>query len=58
MLFRSIPPEIERVIILKHGRVALDGEKSKVLTGEILSEIYEMSIDVVEVKGQFLAHQP
>lgn len=54
----EIPPEIERVIILKHGRVALDGEKSKVLTGEILSEIYEMSIDVVEVKGQFLAHQP
>lgn len=54
----EIPREIERVIILKQGKVASDGRKGDVLTPENLSAIYEMPIDVAQVNGHFLAHQP
>jgi iron complex transport system ATP-binding protein len=42
----EIPPEIQRVILLKNGRVWADGPKHKVLTSQQLSGLYELPIIV------------
>ena len=52
----EIPPEVDRVVLLKEGRVVADGEKTDVLTGDILSDVYETSIKVAQVDGFFLAY--
>jgi iron complex transport system ATP-binding protein len=52
----EIPPDIDRVVILKAGRVAADGEPTAVLTSENLSAIYETPVRVVETDGYFLAY--
>lgn len=52
----EIPPDIDRVVILKAGRVAADGEPSAVLTSEILSAIYETPVRVAGIDGYFLAY--
>jgi iron complex transport system ATP-binding protein len=52
----EIPPEIERVIILKAGTVHADGEKPSVLTAEVLSEVYGVSLRVTEIDGHFLVY--
>jgi len=52
----EIPPEVERVVVLKDGSVAADGNKAAVLTGELLSSIYETPIRVAEFDGYFLAY--
>lgn len=52
----EIPPAVDRVILLKQGRVAADGPKSQVLTAERLSEVYETRIQVAEVDSYYLAY--
>jgi len=52
----EIPPEINRVILLQQGRIAADGAKAEVLTGETLSAVYETPIRVAEVDGYYLAY--
>jgi iron complex transport system ATP-binding protein len=52
----EIPPEIERVILLKDGVVHADGEKTNVLTGEVLSEVYGISLRVAETDGHFMVY--
>jgi iron complex transport system ATP-binding protein len=52
----EIPPEIDRVIVLQGGKVAADGDKGSVLTGELLSRVYETDIRVTQVDGYFLAY--
>lgn len=52
----EIPPEVERVIILKQGRIAADGPKAAVLTSDRLSDVYEIDIRVAQVDGNYLAH--
>jgi len=52
----EIPPEVERVIVLKSGRIAADGPKAEVLDGALLSEIYEAPIRVAELGGYYLAY--
>lgn len=54
----EIPPEIERVILLKQGTIVADGPQSRVLTGENLSETYETEIKVANVGGYYLAYPP
>jgi iron complex transport system ATP-binding protein len=51
----EIPPEIERVIILKNGKISADGPKASVLTGAVLSEVYDTPINVREIEGHYLA---
>jgi iron complex transport system ATP-binding protein len=51
----EIPPEIERVVLLKKGRVFRDGEKEAVLTSENLSELFDVSIAVVKQRGFYQA---
>lgn len=43
---REIPPEIERVVLMKAGKILADGKKRKVLTAEGLHQCYEMKLRV------------
>ena len=52
----DIPPEVDRVILLQQGRIVADGPKSKILSSEQLSAVYETPIRVTEVDGFFLAY--
>jgi iron complex transport system ATP-binding protein len=52
----DIPPEVERVVILKDGAVVADGHKAAVLTSELLSTVYETNIRVTQLDGYFLAY--
>ena len=52
----EIPPEIDRVVVLKAGTVVADGEKASVLTDELLSAVYEIEIRVAQLDGYFLAY--
>lgn len=42
----EIPPEIERVVLLKEGRLFADGPKRKILTSEALTELYQVPLRV------------
>ncbi len=52
----EIPPELDRIILLKQGAVIADGPKREVLNGELLSEVYETAIRVTEIDGFYLAY--
>jgi iron complex transport system ATP-binding protein len=42
----EIPPEINRVILLKKGRVFADGPKREILTSKVLARLYETDLKV------------
>jgi len=48
----DIIPEIERVILIKRGRVVADGPKASVLTSEALSDLFAIPIEV-GVRGEY-----
>lgn len=52
----EIPPEVERIVLLKSGCIVADGSKSSVLTSDILSSVYETPIRVAEMNGYYLAY--
>jgi iron complex transport system ATP-binding protein len=52
----DIPREIERVIILKNGRIVADGSKAEVLRAELLSEVYATRLKLVVVDGHYLPY--
>jgi iron complex transport system ATP-binding protein len=47
----EIPPEIERVVMLKEGRVFADGERAEVLTSEKLSALFDYPLRAVSLNG-------
>ncbi len=47
----EIIPEIDRVILLRAGRIVADGPKQEVLTSARVSELFGLSIAVVEAAG-------
>jgi iron complex transport system ATP-binding protein len=49
----EIIPEIDRVVLLKHGRIARDGRKSDVLTGPALGEAFDAPLAVDAVGGYY-----
>lgn len=51
----EIPTEVERIVLLRAGRVIADGSPASVLTGERLSEAYGTAIDVVAAGGRYFA---
>lgn len=51
----EIFPEIDRVILLKHGRILLDGRKREVLTSQHLSAMFGARIRVQESNGYYTA---
>ena len=52
----EIPPEVERVIILKEGEIVADGPKESVLRPSLLSEVYGVNVRIAQVDGHFLAY--
>jgi len=49
----EIPPEIERVVLLKEGRIVSDGAKADVLTSESLSGLFDYPLQVMTVNGYY-----
>ena len=49
----QIPPEVDRVVLLKAGRVFGEGPKDEALTGETLSALFEVAVQVVVRDGWF-----
>ena len=47
----EIPPEIQRVILLKDGMLFADGPRQKVLNARTLGELYETNIRVRHTHG-------
>jgi iron complex transport system ATP-binding protein len=52
----EIIPEIERVVLLRKGRVLADGPKEKVLTSENLNELFTVPVKLFEQDGYFHLH--
>lgn len=51
----EIVPEVDRVIALKNGSIAHDGNKRSIFTSACLSELYATAIRVIEVDGLYAA---
>lgn len=51
----EIPPEIERVVLLRNGSVVGDGEKHHMLTTDRLSAAFATDMTVREIDGYFVA---
>ncbi|MFI5329658.1 MAG: ABC transporter ATP-binding protein [Desulfobaccales bacterium] len=51
----EIFPEIDRVILLQHGRISFNGRKREVLTSQHLSAMFGAPIRVQENKGYYTA---
>jgi ABC-type molybdenum transport system, ATPase component/photorepair protein PhrA len=51
----DVIPEIERVILMKEGRFWKDGPKTKVLSGDHMSQLFELPVHVNEENGWYYA---
>lgn len=51
----DIIPEIDRVVLLRHGRVVVDGPKEDILTTGRLSALFGVELDVVQRRGYYHA---
>src|SRR5262245_61463146 len=49
----EIIPEIDRVILLRRGRIAFDGSKADVLTAPRLTEVFESAVTVDDSDGYY-----
>lgn len=51
----EIPPEIERVVLLKQGRIVADGSKASLLTDQRISDLFECPAKLVQANGWYQA---
>ena len=51
----EIPPEVQRVVLLKQGKILLDGEKRAVLTDANLSALFDCHVALTQVNGWYQA---
>lgn len=49
----DIVPEVERVVMLRDGRIFADGPKRDLLTAEKLGELFDIPVDVEERGGEY-----
>jgi iron complex transport system ATP-binding protein len=49
----EIIPEIDRVVLLKRGRIAADGPKASVLTAPALSEVFDAPVAIDHADGYY-----
>ena len=49
----DIPAGIERIVMMKDGRIFADGEKGSLLTSEVMSELYDEPIKVEHDAGVY-----
>lgn len=47
----EIPPEINRVVLLRAGRVMADGHKGEVLSNQSLSGLFDIPVEVIRING-------
>jgi iron complex transport system ATP-binding protein len=52
----EIIPEMERVVLLRNGRMVGDGEKEKMLTNEHLSALFGVKVQLFRQDGYFFVH--
>lgn len=52
----DIIPEIERILLLKEGRVFADGPKEQLLTNERMSDLFDVPLRVVHENGRYLLY--
>jgi len=57
-LLNEIPPDIQRLILLREGRIVADGPKDEVLTEENLRKTYDTDVRIAKVDGYYLAYPP
>jgi iron complex transport system ATP-binding protein len=50
---QDIIPEVDRVILIKKGRVLRDAVKREALTSDSLSELFETPVELVERDGLY-----
>lgn len=55
-LLNEIPPDIDRVILLRKGKIVADGTKSDVLTEKNLSRTYDIELRLAKVDNYYLAY--
>ena len=51
----EIPPEIERIVLLKEGQIVADGSKGHLLTDVNLSRLFEQPMTLVRANGWYQA---
>ena len=51
----DIPPEIDRVLMMREGRIVADGSKEELLTASRLSELFRTEVQLSERDGFFHA---
>lgn len=54
-LLNEIPPEIERIVLLRKGSIIVDGPKEEVLTPANLQRAYGVPVQLARVDGYWLA---
>jgi len=57
-LLNEIPPDIQRLILLREGRIVADGPKEEVLTEENLRKTYDADVRITRIDGYYLAYPP
>ncbi len=55
-LLNEIPPDIERIVLLREGSIVADGPKEEVLTVENLQTTYGTAVKLTRVDGYYLAY--
>lgn len=51
----EIPPEIERVVLLKEGKIVADGRKPDLLTDQRISSLFDCSVSLAQANGWYQA---
>ncbi len=51
----DIPPEIDRILMMREGRIVADGSKEELLTASRLSELFKTDVQLSERDGFFHA---
>ena len=57
-LLNEIPPDIQRLILLREGRIVADGPKEEVLTEANLRKTYDTDIRIAKDDSYYLAYPP
>jgi iron complex transport system ATP-binding protein len=50
---QDIIPEMKRIVMIKQGKIFKDGAKADVLTGKVLSQLFQIPIDLKEKDGYY-----
>ena len=57
-MLNELPPEIERIVMLRNGRVVVDGPKNEVMTKANLARTFDTDLRLESVDGYYFAYPP